>query len=42
VTLTSNPIEDLIEIARQARENNLDCVLKLPESGRTDSVGVGY
>lgn len=42
VTLTSNPIEDLIEIARQARENNLDCVLKLPQSGRTDSVGVGY
>lgn len=42
VALTSNPIEDLIEIARQARENNLDCVLKLPESGRTDSVGVGY
>lgn len=42
VTLTSNPIEDLIEIARQARENNLDCVLKLPENGRTDSVGVGY
>lgn len=42
VTLTSNPIEDLIEIARQARENNLDCVLKLPESSRTDSVGVGY
>ena len=42
VTLTSNPIEDLIEIARQARVHNLDCVLKLPEIGRTESVGVGH